>query len=210
MSLDERKRTVRDGYDALAPRFATWMEAVEGDPWERFLEALAARLARGARVLDLGCGAGVPKTRRLAERFDVVGVDLSDEQLRRARTDVPRARFVRGDLAAVECPNGSFDAVTAFYSITHVPRAEHAGLFARIGRWLKPGGLFLASLGAGGSDDWTGEWLGVPMFFSSHDAETNRRLLRQSGFRLVLDEVVTMSEPEGEATFLWMLAEKPS
>jgi hypothetical protein len=36
------------------------------------------------------------------------------------------------------------------------------------------------------------------------------RLLRQSGFRLVLDEVVKMSEPEGKATFLWVLAEKPS
>jgi hypothetical protein len=46
------------------------------------------------------------------------------------------------------------------------------------------------------------------MFFSSHDAETNRRLLAAAGFELVADEVVTMREPEGKATFLWVLARK--
>src|SRR5205809_4517983 len=100
------------------------------------------------------------------------------------------------------------DRRTAFYSISYVPRDEHARLFMKIARWLRPGGLFLASLGALGSEDWTGVWLGVEMFFSSHDAETNRRLLRESGFELLLDEVVTMREPEGEATFLWVLAQR--
>jgi hypothetical protein len=47
------------------------------------------------------------------------------------------------------------------------------------------------------------------MFFSSHDAATNRQLLADAGFTLVLDEVVSMNEPEGEVSFLWVLAEKP-
>ena len=119
-------------------------------------------------------------------------------------------RTVQADFADLEIPPGTFDAVTAFYSIVHVPRKDHPALFGKILGWLKPGGLFLASLGAGGSEDWTGEWLGVEMFFSSHDAKTNRRLLRESGFCLILDEVVTMKEPEGDSTFLWVLAEKPS
>jgi ubiquinone/menaquinone biosynthesis C-methylase UbiE len=207
MTLDERKRIVRAGYDVLADRFAAWADQIESDPWERFLDQLVARLPDGAHVLDLGCGAGVPKTQRLAERFDVLGVDFSEEQLRRARGNVPQATFVQGDLATLELPAETVDAVTAFYSITHVPREEHAALFARVARWLRPGGLFLASLGAHGSEDWTGEWLGIEMFFSSHDAETNRRLLRESGFELLLDEVVTMQEPEGEATFVWVLAQ---
>jgi ubiquinone/menaquinone biosynthesis C-methylase UbiE len=206
---DERRRTVLAGYDGLAPRFAEWMAGIEGDPWERFLKDLAGRLPDGARVLDLGCGDGA-KTKLLAERFDVVGIDFSPEQLRRAEAAVPGARFVQGDFSQLDFPAGSFDAVTAFYSITHVPRDEHAALFGRVVRWLRPDGLFLASLGARGSEDWTGEWLGVEMFFSSHDAATNRQLLREVGFRLVLDEVVTMQEPEGEATFLWVLAQGPS
>ena len=43
------------------------------------------------------------------------------------------------------------------------------------------------------------------MFFSSHDADTNRRLLAESGLRLVRAEVVTMREPEGDASFLWVI-----
>jgi len=204
---DERLRVVEAGYDALAPRFVAWANAVEGDPWECFLAELASRLDDGSRVLDLGCGSGV-KTKRLAERFDVLGVDLSEEQIGLARRNVPKASFRRADFAGLELPESSFDAVTAFYSISHVPREKHAALFASIARWLTPGGLFLASLGARGSEDWTGEWLGVEMFFSSHDAGTNCRLLRESGFELLLDEVVTMREPEGEATFLWLLARR--
>jgi hypothetical protein len=91
-----------------------------------------------------------------------------------------------------------------------VPREEHAALFGRISRWLKPGGLFLAALSANGTRDWTEEWLGVEMFFSGFDADTNRRLLRQLGFELLIDDVVAMREPENEATFLWVLGRKPA
>ena len=202
---DERRRTVQAGYDALAPRFSAWGEQIEGDPWERFLTQLADRLPDRAHVLDLGCGNGA-KTKRLAQRFEVVGVDISEEQLRLARGEVPDATLVQADFAELDFPAESFDAVTAFYSITHVPREEHEALFGRIHGWLKPGGFFLASLGARGGEDWTGEWQGVEMFFSSHDADTNRRVLREVGFGLVVDEVVAMREPEGEATFLWVLA----
>jgi hypothetical protein len=47
------------------------------------------------------------------------------------------------------------------------------------------------------------------MFFSSYDADTNRSLLQAAGLTLVLDEVATIKEPEGEASFLWVLAQKP-
>ena len=103
---------------------------------------------------------------------------------------------------------GAFDAVTAFYSIMHVPRDEHRALFGRIAGWLKPGGLFLASLSHVGGEDRTYEWLGVEMFFSGFDAETNRRLVRDAGFELILDELVWMQEPQGEVAFLWVLARR--
>jgi hypothetical protein len=60
-----------------------------------------------------------------------------------------------------------------------------------------------------GGPDRTEEWLGVQMFFSGFDAETNSRLVREAGFELFTDEVVWMREPEQETTFLWVLARKP-
>lgn len=205
MITDERKQTVQAAYDALGARFGEWGERIEGDPWARFVAELAARLPAGARVLDLGCGNGA-KISRLATRFDVVGVDLSEQQLRLARANVPEATFVHGDLAELDFTPGSFDAVTALYSLVHVPREHHRGLFERIRQWLAPGGLFLASLSHVGGEDRTYEWLGVEMFFSGFDADTNRRLVRDAGFELELDELVWMREPESEVAFLWVLA----
>ncbi len=209
MRTDERARIVRDGYNALAPRFGVWAEGIVGDPWERYLGELAARLEDGAHVLDLGCGGG-EKTGRLAERFDVVGVDISEEQLRRARQTVPQARFVEGDFTALDFDDGSFDAVTAFYSIVHIPREEHPQQLARIARWLKPGGLLLICMSNTGGPDRAEEWLGVEMFFSCFDADTNRRLVRAAGFELLVDEVVSMQEPETESVWIWMLGRKPA
>jgi ubiquinone/menaquinone biosynthesis C-methylase UbiE len=208
--MTDRRRTVEAGYNALADSFGEWMARVEGDPWERFLEELAARLPTGAGVLDLGCGNGT-KTARLADRFDVLGVDVSDRQLELARAEVPAATFVHADFMELDFPAETFDAVTALYSIVHAPREEHPALLDRIRYWLKPGGHFLASMSHVGGPDRVEEWLGVEMFFSGFDAKTNGRLVRDAGFELLIEEVAWMHEPEpnGDAAFLWVLAKKP-
>jgi SAM-dependent methyltransferase len=194
------------GYDRIAERHLAWITEIRGDPRLRFLHQLMAQLPPHPVVLDLGCGAGIPCTAALAERGDVIGVDLSACQLELARQRVPRARFVQADMTTVGLRPSSLDAVTACYSIAHVPRDQHGPLFRRIATWLRPGGYFLASLGCGADEGTVTDWLGVPMFFSSHDARTNRRLLAQAGLTLLTDETVTMHEPEGPATFQWVLA----
>jgi SAM-dependent methyltransferase len=206
--VTERRRTVEAGYDALAATFGEWMARVEGDPWERYVDELAARLPVGARVLDLGCGNG-SKTSRLAD-FDVVGVDISERQLQLARAAVPAATFVHADFAELDLPTQSFDAVTVLYSLVHTPREDHAALLGRIRDWLKPGGHFLASMSHVGGPDRFEEWLGVEMFFSGFDAETNRRLVADAGFELLSADVAWMHEPEpsGDTAFLWVLARK--
>ena len=141
---DPRKQTVRTGYDRLAAPFLEWGARVEGDPRTRFVEEFAALLPVPGSVLDLGCGAGVPSTRRLAETFAVVGADISEVQVGLARRNVPGATFVRADVVDLEFAPASFDGVCALYSISHIPREEHSGVFARVRRWLRPGGVFLA------------------------------------------------------------------
>lgn len=205
----EPKRIVRAGYDQVADRYVEWIAEIQGDPRSRFLDDLMARLPERPAVLDLGCGAGVPSTALLAERCAVVGVDLSARQLELARERVPGARFVQADMTTVEFPAESFDAITAFYSIAHLPREQHAGMFRRIAAWLRPGGHLLAALGHGETDGVEADWLGAPMFFSSYDAPTNRRLLAEAGLDVLVDEAVTMDEPEGPATFQWVIATKP-
>jgi predicted TPR repeat methyltransferase len=82
--------------------------------------------------------------------------------------------------------------VAGLYSIAHIPREEHRRVFSLVGRWLAPGGVFLASLGVGDLAGWTGGWLGVPMFFSSHSADATSRMLADAGLDLVDAEATTV------------------
>ena len=208
--MDPRKRIVAQGYDRMSRRYLEWSSRIEDDPRNTMVARMAERLLDGARVLELGCGAGMPSTRELAQRFRVTAVDISRAQLEMARRNVPDAEFIEADVAALEMPDESFDGVVALYTLSHVPREEHAQLFSRINRWLVPGGLFLATLGATDSPDWTGDWLGETMFFSSYDADTNRRLVHAAGFDFLVDETLVTREPDGDVAFLWVLAQKPN
>jgi cyclopropane fatty-acyl-phospholipid synthase-like methyltransferase len=203
---DPRTELVGRGYDAIGVRFDEWRDRIVGDPRREWEDELVSRLDDGSRVLELGCGAGVPDTQRLAARYRVTGVDISNEQVRRARAAMPDVEFIRADLTALELDAGSFDAVVSFYAFNHVPRELLAPTFARIRDWLVAGGLLLTALGIGDLEEWTGEWLGAPMFFSSFPQRTNSELLREAGFELLRDELVTFSEPEGDVTFQWVLA----
>lgn len=142
--MDEPRSIVEHGYDAMADQYLAYMCAIAEDPRARFLEILEAKLASGSNVVDLGCGAGVPSTAQLAIRHNVVGIDISEQQIIRARQNVPSARFERGDLSTAAIAADSLDAVTAFYSLTHVPQDEHEDLFCRIAGWLRPAVTFSA------------------------------------------------------------------
>jgi SAM-dependent methyltransferase len=203
---DARTQLVADGYDTMADTWEQWSSHIGNDPRRDWLGKLVAGLEPGSTVVELGCGNGTAETRALAERFDVTGVDLSEEQLRRARERVPRMTFVQADVTSVEFAEASLDAVCAFYVFNHVPRELLASVFERIHGWLRPGGLFLASLGASDIEGWHGDWLGVPMYFSSFTPERNRELL--APFDMLEDEVVTISEADGAATFHWVLARR--
>ncbi len=205
---DPRTALVGAGYDAMIDTWESWKGRITNDPRAEWCGELLTRLPKGAGVVELGCGGGTPETALLAERFRLTGVDLSEAQLSRARERVPGAEFVRTDFTEAGFEPGSVDAVAAFYSFNHVPRDLLAPLYARIHSWLVPGGLFLTALGTGDSDGWVGEWLGVQMYFSSFPPETNSRMLAETGFELLRDEVVTITEPEGDGTFQWVLTRR--
>lgn len=208
---DPHQELVEKGYDRVAEQYLATKDP--DDPIAlSALEEMVRELPSGAPVLDLGCGAGIPETRWLAGRdFAVTGVDLSERRLDLARNLVPEATFPKADMTDLEFGPGNFDAIVAFHSIIHVPREEHPVLLEKIHRWLKPGGLFLATLTVtdfeGEDGDWEG-W-GAPMRWSHYDAETNVTMLRQSGFQILKAEPRT-GDGTGDAgeTWLWTLARK--
>jgi SAM-dependent methyltransferase len=209
-AIDPR-RIVADGYDAIAERYYAWSDARPSATRRRWLARALELIPPGADVLELGCGAGVPMTRALAAGRRVTGVDISARQIELARAAVPEAAFVQADMTALELAPASFDAVVAFYSLTHVPRADLPALLDAVHRWLRPGGVLIASMGAeDGPDEVEPDWLGAPMFFSHYGAKKNRAIVRRAGFEV--EEAVIEAEPEDrhDALFLWVVARRPA
>jgi len=206
--MDERKKIVRDAYDEIADRYLAWSgaSAVRAHYLDKFLSLLSDN----PKVLELGCGAGLPVTKTLTDRAaHVTAVDISPRQIALARRHAPNATYFCADMMALEFPQAGFDAVCAFYAMTHLPREEHSAMFAHIARWLKPGGVFLASLGASATDGRTDDWLGAPNYFSHPTPEESLRLLRAAGFAIEEQEITRQDLPGEEGLpFLWIVARK--
>jgi ubiquinone/menaquinone biosynthesis C-methylase UbiE len=133
---------IGDVYDQV---FAHKEGQIEAGQW------LIERLRPGARVLDAGCGTGVPTAKALAEAgFEVMGVDISQKMLELARHNVPGARFLHLDMAALpaELTTGEpgFDAITAFFSLLMLPRARIPSLLDEWARMLAPGGYMVIAM----------------------------------------------------------------
>ena len=205
------KQIVAAGYDQIAETYAAWVAAGGGEHRQRHLAILQNELPDGARVLDLGCATGVPVARQLAARYDVTGVDISRRQIELARANVPNATFIQADMATLVFPPASFDAIVAFFSLIHLPREEHAALFERIVSWLRPGGLFVASMGSH-SDPGTVEqdWLGAPMYWSFYASDVSLELMQAAGLEMAQASEETADEDGQPVTFLWVVARKPT
>lgn len=209
---DERARQrdlVRRGYDAISHAYRgdddekTTSSAADLSRYAGWVAELAGLLRAGARVVDLGCGAGLPATRELTGHgLQVLGVDFSAVQLRRAQRLVPAARLVQADMAALQLRPASVDAVVSFYALIHVPVPDQQALFPRIRDWLRPGGFFLATVGA---ERWAGteKYLGADMFWDHMDTATYLRWLHAARLTPIWSRYV----PEGTSGHSLILAQ---
>jgi ubiquinone/menaquinone biosynthesis C-methylase UbiE len=114
------KKLVQSGYNAIAAEYLATRSETSEDVL--LLQELVSRLPRGAKVLDAGCGAGVPVTKILSQLFDITGVDFAQAQIEMARQLVPNATFFCHDIVDLDLPDSSFDAVCSDYAIIHIPR----------------------------------------------------------------------------------------
>jgi SAM-dependent methyltransferase len=203
------KDLVRRGYDLVSHAYRADDFDYEASAYKACLEWILPGLSPDAHVLDLGCGCGIPVAKVLAETCRVTGVDISPVQVERARSLVPEATFLCQDFTSLEFAPGSFDAVTAFYSIIHLPIEEQLPFFERVALWLKPGGVLLCTVGW---RPWTGieeDWRGVPgatMAWSHMGRETYLEWLSRAGLTVEREAFL----PEGEGGHTALLARSNS
>ncbi|WP_409028538.1 class I SAM-dependent methyltransferase [Janthinobacterium sp. SUN098] len=124
----------------------------------------AAAPATGERVLDVGCGAGASSlalAARVGAQGQVLGVDISESLIGRARTLTPQhtpAQFLVADASSAELPEGAFDILFSRFGVMFF--GDPTGAFAHMRRALRPGGRVAFVCWRGAAEN---EWMRLPM-----------------------------------------------
>jgi SAM-dependent methyltransferase len=127
-----------------AERTHFWFRGVR-----RFVTPLVAQAARhrtGLELLDCGCGTGA-NLALLGRHGRATGFDLTARGLEFARQQGVR-RVIRASIAAIPCPDATFDVVTSFDVLYGLPDWAEQAAAREIARVLKPGGAALITVAA--------------------------------------------------------------
>ncbi len=163
--MSDKVRTLFD--DWARQGRAEGMERGHGPAARRAFDRLALR--PDGRYLDIGCGNGytVRWAAAAAPRGEAVGVDVSEEMIRRARrlsAHLPNVTFVAGHFPDVDLGPDPFDAVFSMEVLYYLPDLD-AALRAVRDR-MAPGGLFACVVDYYAENEASHSWpddLGVPM-----------------------------------------------
>ncbi|MEL6643095.1 MAG: class I SAM-dependent methyltransferase [Pseudomonadota bacterium] len=174
VGADAKTRAV---YDARAADYAKLGRGTGAEPIEL---AFLARIKRGGRILDWGCGPGRTAAAMRDAGYLVDATDASPEMARIAKEtfglEVTVATF---DALEAE---GIYDGIWASFSLLHAPKAEMPGHLARAHRALAPRGQFHVSVKMG-----TGETRdSIGRFYAYYTDAELTGLLEAAGFTVTL------------------------
>jgi SAM-dependent methyltransferase len=146
---EQIKAVLRATYNAAADHFDDAPLSFWDHCGRRTVEF--AGIGRGDAVLDVCCGAGgsaLPAAERVGPAGRVVGVDLAERLLERARAKARERRLdnvelVAGDLTCLDVADASFDVVLCVFGIFLAPDMD--GAMAELWRTLRPGGTLVVT-----------------------------------------------------------------
>ncbi|MBN2122455.1 class I SAM-dependent methyltransferase [Candidatus Micrarchaeota archaeon] len=152
-----------------------------------FARKLEEQLEPGSRILDAGCGAGIPIAKYLSGKFEVFGIDISAKQIELAKRLVPNAKFKKADMLEPGFENEYFDGIICMYSLIHVDRRKHLEILRKFYELLKTPGYLLVCMHLEESEG-EEDYLGTKMFWSGYGRKRNIELLKKCGFTILWEK----------------------
>ena len=201
----DMRRLVRQGYNDGNYEKFYGREKNKLDPFDKLMcNELISRLKKNSKILDLGCGVGLPHDKYFVDnKIALTGIDISEKHIALAKKNVKNAKYLVGDFFSKDV-SGKFDAIVSYFAIFHIPREEHLRLFKRINSLLNRDGYILVTLGAEEMKcDVNPDFVGAPMAWSSYSVGKNKRLVQEAGFNIIMAVEDYRTEKH-----LWILAEK--
>lgn len=131
---------------------------------KKFMDRLVALIPAAAKIIDLGCGVGIPFDKYLADKgFKITGIDIAHKHIEQAKKNVHNATFIEGDFSKIDFDSRRYHAIIAMYSVFHIPREEQQNLFNKMHDLLKNHGVILMTLGTSNTDGIEENWAGSQM-----------------------------------------------
>ena len=183
LAREARRQAQADAFDQIGDRYDEAFPHKDGQV--AATEWLIDQLTPGSRVLDVGCGTGIPTDGQLvAAGLEVTGIDISESMLDGARGNVPTADFHRLDLMDLDDRFGRFDAAVAFFSLLMLPRSEIGPALDRIRALLPVDAPVAVAMVEADLDDVSIPFLGSTLRVSGYLREQLATVLEGHGLRV--------------------------
>ncbi|MFH1047199.1 MAG: methyltransferase domain-containing protein [Patescibacteria group bacterium] len=184
---DQSAKIIGEAYDKMAGVYAT--EALADDPGKESRDRFVALLPAGARVLDVGCGAGQDSAGFDLAGLKVYGLDPSVRMIEMAQALVPSGKFEPAGFLQADLAAESFDGVWCSRVFQHVPLAEQTVFIQRLRYVLKPGGRLYLSVKLNGTelDDETWDMVtaGTKTLVKTLGSASWPAILLDNGFKII-------------------------
>lgn len=180
---------------------------------QSWLDRFCEKLSNNAKVLDLGCGSGVPIARYLIKKgCAITGVDSSEVMLEMAQQNFsvekyPNHRWILGDMRNVQLnenvsynTDSIFDGILAWDSFFHLTADDQRQMFTQFQRISKIGTMLMFTSGPSDGEA-IGEMFGEALYHASLSPDEYRQLLAQHGFQ-VLEMVANDADCAGHTVCL--------
>lgn len=185
---------IRRQWDTISETYARNRDPDGSDA--ALIDDLLADLPDTPDVLDVGPGDGARTLANLPAGS--VGLDISRLGLELATETVPEAKLLQGEMTTLPLTDNSFDGITAYHSVFHVPRENHPAVYREFARVLRPGGRVLMTLPSGRFETVRQGWMGGTMLFSAPGRDRTLDQLRDVGLTDLETEMAT--DPLGSST----------